>query len=170
MHRLCITLLLALAAPAGWAAALVPLDADEADAAREWVELEVNPPAFPKAAGLVELQAGGLGGNRFLIDPDSLSIGADGVVRYTLVVRSPAGAENVSFEGIHCKTREQKYYAFGQRNGSWAKARESQWRFIEAREVNRHHAVLYADILCTQGKLPPRAVRDIVQRLRYGNL
>ncbi len=163
-------LLLAVLAPAAVAAALAPPDAGEADASEAWVEQEVNPPAFPKPDGLVELRAGGLGGNRFLIDADTLSIGSDGVVRYVLVVRSSAGAENVSFEGIHCKTREQKYYAFLQRNGTWSKAREPQWRFIEAKEVNRHHAVLFADILCTQGSLPPRAVRDVVQRLRYGNL
>jgi hypothetical protein len=105
--------------------------------------------------------------NRFLIDVDTLSIGKDGVVRYVLVVRSPRGAENVSFEGIRCATREQKSYAFGQR-GSWTRAQGALWRLIENRDINRQHIVLYADFLCSEGALPPRSVRVIVQRLRYG--
>lgn len=149
---------------------LSPPDAEEYEASNKaWVEQEANPPAYPKTSGLVEFRGGGVTSNRFFIDADTLSIGNDGVVRYILVIRSSAGAENVSFEGIRCATREQKYYAFGQRGG-WSVAREQHWRLIEAKEINRHHGVLYTDIFCTDRATPPRAVREIVQRLRYGRL
>ena len=106
-----------------------------------------------------EFRGAGTSSNRFFVDVDTLSIGKDGVVRYVLVVRSPGGAENVSFEGIRCETREQKAYAFGQRGGTWSPAREAPWRLIEAREVNRHHVVLYTEAFCVNGKTPPRAAR-----------
>jgi hypothetical protein len=128
----------------------------------------VNLPPYPKTSSLVEFSVSAASSNHFLIDADTLSIGKDGVVRYALVVRSATGAENVSFEGIRCATREQKFFAFGQRDGTWARARNAQWRLIEYKDINRQHAVLHTDIFCASGKNPPRAVREIVQLLRYG--
>ena len=146
-------------------------DADEYEqGSTAWVEQTVAPPAYPKVESLAEFRGAGTSSNRFFVDVDTLSIGKDGVVRYVLVVRSPGGAENVSFEGIRCETREQKAYAFGQRGGTWSLARDPQWRFIEPREVNRHHVVLFTEAFCVNGKTPPRAVREVVQRLRYGRL
>ena len=146
-------------------------DADEYEQGNTaWVEQVVAPPAYPKPESLAEFRGAGTSSNRFFVDVDTLSIGKDGVVRYVLVVRSPGGAENVSFEGIRCETREQKAYAFGQRGGTWSPAREAPWRLIEAREVNRHHVVLYTEAFCVNGKTPPRAAREVVQRLRYGRL
>jgi len=156
-----------------WSAAqeLRPTDADEYEqGSAAWVEQPVAPPAYPKPESLAEFRGAGTSGNRFFVDVDTLTIGKDGVIRYVLVVRTAGGAENVSFEGIRCDTREQKAYAFGQRGGTWALAREASWRLIEAREVNRHHVVLYTEAFCVNGKTPPRATREVVQRLRYGRL
>jgi len=100
-----------------------------------------------------------------------LSIGDDGVVRYILVVKTAGGATNVTFEGIRCDTREQKYYALGQPSGNWTRARNPQWRRIEYQELNRHHGVLFADILCTGNsaeRTPAANVSLMVQRLKYG--
>ena len=141
---------------------------DDADAeATAWIELDAPLPPPPKSAGLVEFAVSGATTNRFFIDVDSLSVGKDDAVRYVLVVRSPSGAENVSFEGIRCETREVKFYAFGQRNGSWSPVRDSKWRYIEYREANRQHGVLFKDIFCADGARPFKAPQ-IVQRLRYG--
>lgn len=167
----CFSLLPLVAGAALTPQELRATDADEYEqASGPWVEQTVSPPAYPKPASLAEFRGAGTSSNRFFVDVDTLSIGQDGVVRYVLVVRSEAGAENVSFEGIRCETREQKSFAFGQRGGTWALAREAQWRLIEAREVNRHHVVLYTEAFCVNGKSPPRAVRELVQRLRYGRL
>jgi len=40
------------------------------------------------------------------IDSKSLSVGTDGVVRYSVVIVSGSGARNVLFEGLRCATRE----------------------------------------------------------------
>src|SRR5450631_3218972 len=86
-------------------------------------ELEVKLPAMPKAENLLPFEAGAASSNRFFIDAQSILVGDDGIVRYTLVIRSASGAENVSYEGMRCETVEQKYYAFGRRDGSWSSAR-----------------------------------------------
>jgi hypothetical protein len=155
---------------AALAAALPPLPSEveeDEPAARGWAELKTVLPPYPKPASLAEFPVSGATTNRFLLDADTLSIGSDGVVRYVLVVRSPSGAENVSYEGIRCETRETKYYAFGQRNGSWSPVKDAQWRYIEYREANRQHGVLFKDIVCAEAALP-FTKQEIVRRLRYG--
>lgn len=116
-----------------------------------WQELEAEPPAYPKAENLREFYVGPLTPNTFLIDASTLSVGSDGVVRYVLVVRTSGGAENVSFEGMRCSERSWRLYATGNRDGQWSKARISQWRQIENKPVNRHHAALSRDYFCPNG-------------------
>jgi hypothetical protein len=60
------------------------------------------------------------------------------VVRYTVVVKSPAGAETVSFEGMRCESGERKLYAFGradgQGGGEWSRNRYARWDVIKGRQ------------------------------------
>lgn len=140
---------------------------EDDDAPKVWKELEVRLPAYPKQADLIEFEAGAASGNRFFVDAESISVGADGVVRYSLVIRSPSGAENVSYEGIRCDMRQQKYYAFGRRDGTWSNARQSDWRRIEYKEINRQHGVLYANYFCYDRVLI-QTPKEAIQRLRYG--
>lgn len=138
---------------------------------KDWKEIEAKIPPYPKDANLLSFDGGPATPHHFFLDTQSLSIGSDGVVRYSMVIKTAGGATNVTYEGIRCETREQKYYAVGQRDGSWTRARNPQWRRIESREVNRQHNTLYNDILCNGGLnrgIPARSVRDIVQLLKYG--
>ena len=138
---------------------------------KEWKEIEAKIPAYPKNEDLVPFDGGPASAHRFFLDAKSLSIGSDGVVRYTLVIKTAGGATNVSYEGIRCETHEQKYYAVGQANGSWTRARNPAWRPIRALEVNRQHSVLYNDYLCNGGTykgVPAPSVRQILQEMKYG--
>lgn len=132
---------------------------------KPWTEIEATLPAYPKPETLVPFQAGQTGGHRYFVDAPSLSIGADGVVRYTLVIRTAGGATNVSYEGVRCEERHQKTYAIGQPNGGWTRARDPQWRRIEYRAINNYHGVLYAEYLC-RGKDPVGSVKEVLQLLR----
>jgi len=135
---------------------------------KSWKEIEGMIPPYPRPEHLVPFEGGGASPHRFFIDAQSLSVGEDGVVRYTLLVRTAGGATNVSFEGMRCETREQKYYALGRADGSWVRARNPQWRRLVTQSVNRHHDVLYADVLCL-GKSPITTTREALQRLKYGH-
>lgn len=83
------------------------------------------PPRF-RDENLLEFEIGRSVSFRFFIDTASLEVGADEVVRYTLVARSPQGVENVSYEGIHCKTGRTRAYAVGQPGGGW-RAVKQEW-------------------------------------------
>ena len=88
--------------------------------------------------------------------------------RYTLFVKAAGGAINVSYEGIRCETREQKYYAIGRSGGGWSRARDPAWRYIEVKEFNRHHGILHGDFFCN-GKEPVKTARMVVDALKYGS-
>jgi len=140
-------------------------DADFDADRKPWEEIKAGIPSYPGTGDLVALEVSGASMHRFHVDARSLSVGEDGVVRYTLVIKAAGGATNVTFEGIHCELRQQKYYAVGRADGSWVRARNPQWRRIESQDINRHHSVLYWDAFCS-GKQPHKSVREVLQLLR----
>lgn len=157
MMRVLALILLAAAAPA-FAQMPGPYGVRERNTGYEedapWQEQqEVVLPAFPKPEDLREFYVGAATTNNYLIDASTLAVGGDGVVRYVLVVKTSGGATNVSFEGIHCKDRSWKHYAAGRSDGTWARPRanRSEWRPIENKPVNRHHAALSRDYFCPGG-------------------
>jgi len=134
---------------------------------RPWDEMQTQLPVYPQDSELLPLDVGAVTAHRFFVDGKSVSTGKDGVVRYTLVVKTSGGATNVSFEGIRCETREQKYYAIGRADGSWVRARNPQWRRIEFQHVNAHHFTLNGEYFC-EGKFVRGNAEQIVRALRRG--
>lgn len=121
-------------------------------------------PSYPQDARLKRFFVSSASDNRFYLDPASLSIGKDGIVSYTLVIVSPSNARTVSFEGIRCNSKEFRRYATGQ-SGKWVRSRVSEWQPIEYKDLNRHHATLYRDVLC-DGSKPVNSERDILEGLQ----
>ncbi len=130
----------------------------------EWKELPLQLPAFPAPGSLIPFQVSPDSSASFFIDERSLSLGADGIVRYTLLVRAAGGAENLSYEGIRCATAERRLYALG-RGSEWVMSRNDAWQRIVDNAFNRQHAVLAKDFFCPPGSvLPDREA--IVRQLR----
>lgn len=121
------------------------------EADKPWQEADTEFPAAPTAANLREIYVSAVATNNYFIDEATLTVGADRVVRYVLVVVASGGARTVSFEGMHCDSGKWKLYASGRPDGSWARARVSEWREIENKPVNRHHAALSRDYFCPDG-------------------
>lgn len=154
MRRWPILLLLALAAGAGAQVIPNPGYNKSYEEPEPWQEQkEVEPPAFPKQENLREFYVSAVATNKYFIDASTLAVGADGVVRYVLVVQMSGGATNVSFEGIDCRELNWKHYASGRADGTWTTQRmtRSEWRKIENKPVNRHHAALSHDFFCPMG-------------------
>jgi hypothetical protein len=130
-------------------------------------ELDVEPPGFPRDENLREIYVSPNATNRYLIDASTLAVGSDRIVRYTLVVQAAGGARNITFEGLQCKGREWRLYATGRNDGTWSKARISEWRPIENKPVNRHHAALSREYFCPGG-LPITTADEGRNALRLG--
>jgi CNP1-like family protein len=138
------------------------------DEDKPWEELKWALPAYPADADLVRFYVSPTSPFEFFVDSKSLSVGKDGVVRYTLVARSPSGALNVSYEGIRCESRERKLYAFGHADRTWAQARSADWARIPSRRTfpNNQQAVLADEFFCVQGvhvDSPDVAVRALTR-------
>lgn len=126
---------------------------------KQWQEVEVEFPAAPKDESLQSFYVSAASDNKAFVDLASLSVGRDGVVRYVLVILTPSGGRNVTFEGIRCETRERRIYASGRLDGAWSKSRNGDWARIQDVYANRHHAALYLDYFCPGGII----VRDAAE-------
>lgn len=131
---------------------------------KQWNELAVKLPDYPKPQDLIEFNAGAATPNRHYVDATTLSVGADGVVRYVAVVKTSGGATNVSFEGIRCGTRERKLYAFGRSDGSWSLARAPSWQRIR---YGSYQSMLYTEYFCPKHVILSKA-EEGVDALRRG--
>lgn len=128
----------------------------------DWKEGEVVMPPPVAEATLRAFFVSSASPNRFFVDEGGVSVGEDGVVRYVLVVRTPGGAENVTFEGIRCATGERRIYASGRKDGSWVAMKKSDWEPIGDNAYNRPRAALAYEYFCDG----PAAPRNREQALR----
>lgn len=135
------------------------------DAGKTWQEVALQLPAAPSAENLIPFYVSPTATQNFGLDEKSLSVGTDGVVRFTMVATSPAGARSISYEGIRCETFEKKSYAFARADGTWARSRRDQWEPIVRNAANRQHGALATDFICESRTIAGN--RDtILQRLR----
>ena len=91
----------------------------------------------------------------------------DGVVRYTLIARSPSGSDNVSFEGMRCETGEYKPYAFGSVDNTWLRASNGEWSLIRKQRANDIRYGLYRYYFCPYG-VPQRDAGRAIAALKQG--
>ena len=117
-----------------------------------WKEEVPGLPAYPVNDRLLEVPASFPGFDfRVFIDPDSLFVGGDQVVRYTLVIVSSSGVRNISYEGLHCGKREYRRYAYGS-DDAWFPIEASPWQKVSETGMDRYRHVLYWDYLCNPGR------------------
>jgi len=152
--------------PAALAALATEWEMDFDENTKSWKEIQAQIPPYPKGQDLVLVEAGSETSHKFYVDPDSVSVGADGVVRYTTVVKTSGGAVNVTFEGMRCETREGKLYAVGRSDGTWVRARNPKWERIVLRDLKPYTYVLYREYFCpwrTQ-PTPPKVALEALRR------
>lgn len=135
------------------------------DVMKPWREIETRLPAKPLAENLEPLEVSAATVYQFHIDRASISVGSDGVVRYTLIGTSPSGVKNISYEGIRCDTAEKKLYAFGRPDGTWSRSKRNQWDRIRDEPRNRQHVALRTAI-CGDSRVPAKDAAAVIYRLR----
>jgi hypothetical protein len=124
-------------------------------------------PEYPKPENYLPLRVSATTTFDLFVDAKSVSVGKDGVVRYTRIAKSPDGALNVSFEGIRCSEGTFRIYAFGRPDKTWSEARSSLWQAMPADSRNAQRSVLYSESFCPGGVIIYSADEG-VQALRAG--
>ncbi len=131
-------------------------------------ENKVKLPAAPRPEDLIRFDMGpARRGFEHFVDGASLTIGEDGIIRYTLVVKSDMGASNVTYQGIRCVTRERKDFAYARRDGSWVEARDPEWRKIRTPSVDGPVFVLYNEFFCP-GRNAVTSASEAIAALKNG--
>jgi hypothetical protein len=130
----------------------------------DWQETEAPPPPALRTQGLIPLDVSGTS-LRFGIDPQSITVGQDGVVRYVVVATSSTGTVNAFYEGIRCEGGVVKVYARHNRDSGWVPARGSDWQVLQSVPNTRHSLYIARNGVCL-GRGASGSAAQIVQDLR----
>jgi len=141
------------------------LNPDFVEDTTPWAEIAASLPAYPKNENLMPFVVSSATANKFMIDTASLSVGKDGVVRYSVMIESPRGARTVNYEGLRCDTAERKIYAFGQVDGKWTENKRAAWEGIKARSLLSYHKTLLEELFCDLG-IPIKDAAEGVRNLK----
>lgn len=153
---------LKLVAVAASLAAAVAL-AQPAGSDPEWKEVEVPPPPPLRLEALVPIDVTGTVELRYAVDPQSVAIGGDGVVRYVVVATSRSGAVNAIYEGVRCDRAEYRVYA--RSSGQAWRAVETEWKSLYEGVEARHARAVASGGACF-GPAPNRSAQQVVRDLR----
>ena len=158
MLRRILALVLACAAAPSFSQLLGEVNPD-------WKEVEAPPPPALRMQNLVPIDMPPGSSLRFAVDPASVSVGADGVVRYVVVASSPTGAVNALYEGLRCNTAEVKVYARHNPDSGWVPATKAEWQALHSRPNSRHSLTIARTGACV-GQGPSGSAAEIVRALR----
>ena len=129
----------------------------------DWKETDApSPPAF-SLSRLLPIEMPPYMSLRFGVDPATLSVTGDGVVRYVVVASRPGGPVNAFYEAVRCATNEMKTYARYD-DGAWHPVTTPEWKNIDAMN-SRYTAQLARQGLC-RGRAPRASVGDMVRELK----
>jgi len=96
-----------------------------------WREDNIELPSPPSADAYNEVQVSNMGRSILKVDPSSVRVGNDGVVRFVYAIISSSGVANIFYEAYRCETSEYKVYATsGAYDKSWSALRKTIWRPI----------------------------------------
>lgn len=122
-----------------------------------WLEAKTGLPSYPSDGDLIEFRVDRAANPfRYFLDRTSLSRGEDGLMRYSLVIRSRSGASNTSFEAMKCDSSEYKVFAYGDGRGKFRPQVNAEWKPIQESLYNGVRKDLWAFYLCDGhiGRLP----------------
>lgn len=136
---------------------------------KPWQESSAKLPPLPADSDLLPARLDTLPGNLTAhIGAKSLSFDPnDRVLRYWLVITSPSGAYNASFEGMRCETGEYKIYAYGnpRRTPPIQPVAKPVWTPLNASWRADYRSEMMRTLLCSEATRA-RQVSDILATLR----
>jgi len=132
----------------------------------DWKESEAPPaPAF-STDKLLPLEMPPYVSVKFGIDPATLTIASDGIVRYVVVARNTSGSVNAMYEGIRCATGEVKTYARASDTGVWSTVAEPKWRGLTDNLPSKHAWAFARQAACDGRAAAASNTADIIKALK----
>lgn len=132
----------------------------------DWKESEAPPaPAFRKDQ-LLPIEMPRFVSMRFGVDPATLAITPDGIVRYVMVATSETGTVNAMYEGIRCETGEVKTYAHSSAIGQWVAVKNPKWQGLNDNLRSKHALAFARQGACDSRSTTASSVAEIVKALK----
>jgi hypothetical protein len=122
-----------------------------------WQEGREALPALPAEQDLVEIfPPRGDTRYQYFVDRNTITASKDGVMRYSVVVRSSSGAENTFREGLRCETDEVKGYGYAsaRNDGTFTARRGTTWRPMAFDGARAYQEYLAQEVLCDENGWP----------------
>ncbi len=109
----------------------------------EWVEAATPAPPQFSVNSVLPLDMPPYVSVKVGVDPQTIAVGEDGVVRYVVVMRNTSGNTSASYEGIRCSSDEVKTYARWSASGQWNLLAHPEWKAVSD-NMPSHHAQVFA--------------------------
>ncbi len=132
---------------------------------KEWKEADAPPPPSFEVSRLIPFEVSAGSSLKFGVDPSTLAIGADGVLRYVMVARSPSGTVNAMYEGLRCSTGEYKTYARYNASGGWNAVSDPKWEPLRGSGRSMYTFQMARQGACPDGGTPVR-LDEVLRELR----
>jgi hypothetical protein len=132
----------------------------------DWEEGQVPPPPSFSRDTLISLEMPPHVTAKVSVDPETIVVGADGVVRYVIVMTNATGSTSAMYEGIRCISDEVKTYARLGASGQWVTVSNPVWKSVNDNMPSRH-----AQAFARQGGCQNRLAttkQEIVSALKTG--
>lgn len=130
----------------------------------DWKEAQVPPPPAFNESRLMSIEMPPYMNLKFGVDPATISVTGDGVVRYVVVASNRAGgAINAFYEGVRCATEEMKTYA-RYNSGAWQAVTEPEWKRIG--DLNSSYTKALSEQALCRGHAPRASVSRMIEQLR----
>lgn len=130
----------------------------------DWAEETAPPPPAFSKDRVIALDMPSYVSVKVGIDPQTIVVGTDGVVRYVAVMTNATGTMNASFEGIRCASDQFKTYARYSASGAWSVDPNPQWRDLTDNMPSKHPHAFARQAACDV-RVANRK-EEIVQALR----
>ncbi|QDL55605.1 CNP1-like family protein [Rhodoferax aquaticus] len=133
----------------------------------DWAELPMPPiPAFSKEQ-LIEISMPSYVSLKVGVDPSTVQVGSDGIVRYVVVMQNATGALSGAYEGLRCVNGEVKTYARFTASGQWTLLDSPQWRSVNDNMPSRHAQAISRQGACTNRITSSQ--QDTIRALKLGS-
>jgi hypothetical protein len=132
----------------------------------DWAEEQVPPPPSFSKDILIPLEMPPHISVKVGVDPETISVGGDGVVRYVILMTNATGSTNAVYEGIRCVSDEVKTYARLSASGQWSTMVNPAWKALNDNMPSRH-----AQAFARQGGCQNRLAtskKEIITALKSG--
>jgi hypothetical protein len=143
-----------------------PLQAQVETDNPDWKESNAPTPPVFSAEKLIPLDMPPYVTLKVGIDPATLTITPDGIVRYVVVTRNVSGSVNAMYEGIRCATGEVKTYARASGTGAWSMVAEPMWRDFTGNLPSKHAWVFARQGACDGRATTASSTADIIKALK----